>query len=94
MQLFHKHLNAAEIPHQITGAPVLFDLVFQSNSISNYRDMSGVDGNKAKMFHLKLRNNGVMKSFNKFYTSLALNDEDIAVLDLAIQKSAESIAQL
>ncbi len=94
MQLFHKHLNAAEIPHQITGVPVLFDIVFQSNSISNYRDMSGVDGNKAKMFNLELRDNGVMKALNKFYTSLALNDEDISVLDLAIQKSTEVIARI
>ena len=94
MQLFHKHLNTAEIPHRITGDPVLFDIVFQSNSVSNYRDMFGVDGNKAKMFNLELRDNSVMKSLNKFYTSLALDDEDISVLDLAIQKSTETIARL
>ena len=92
MQLFRKHLDAVEIPHQITGAPALFDVVFQSNSVSNYRDMSGVDGNKAKAFNRALHENGVMKSPNKFYTSLALNDKDISELDLAIKKSAEAIA--
>jgi glutamate-1-semialdehyde 2,1-aminomutase len=43
MATFHKHLEAAAIPHRIVGHPTLFEVLFTKREVRNYRDVQKTD---------------------------------------------------
>ena len=85
------HLSAAGHAHQVTGHPILFDVVFTDKPIQNYRDTMTGDKNKAAQFNKILRREGILKSPSKMYMSLALSEDDIAKTIDAIAVAAREL---
>ena len=78
MAALTKHLTAAGISHQIVGDPVLFDVVFTPDPVTEYRGVFHGDAEMLKRFNQSLRRSGVLKPDSKFYISLALTDDDLS----------------
>lgn len=84
MASFSKHLSAAGHDYQIVGEPWLFDVLFTSRPVKNYRDVMQADAARNARFNTALRERGVFKSPGKVYPSLALTMDDLALVDDAI----------
>ena len=94
MQAASESLTAYDIPHQIVGDPVLFDIVFTSQSVHDYRDIKKGDTTKAATFNAALRHAGILKSPAKLYPHLALTDEDLEITKSAFASAAAAVATL
>ena len=66
------------IQAQVLGEPPMFDVVFTSREINDYRSTLGADNEMRKRFNSELLARGILKGDNKFYVSLAHTDEDVA----------------
>jgi len=77
MGLLRDALGRAGIPAKVTGEPPLFDIVFTSGEIRNYRDTLAGDAETMRQFNKLLRERGIMKGESKYYVSLAHTAEDI-----------------
>ena len=93
MDLFSKFLLDTGHAYKIVGEPALFDVVFDDFYPRSYRDACSANKFLASKFNNTLRMNGVFKAPNKFYTSLALNEEDMAQIESAIETAANSISE-
>jgi len=91
MAAFTEHLNAAGIEHQVVGDPVLFDVVFTSDRVIDYRGVFRGDADRLKRFNRLLREKGIFKSESKVYPSLALTDDDVAQTVDAIAHAARNL---
>lgn len=80
------------IPHQIVGDPVLFDVVFTGKPVTNYRHTLEGNAKHSAVFNQVLRQCGVLKPPTKFYPSVSLNEDDIAVTVRAIEAAAGAVA--
>ena len=67
----------AGIPAQCVGEPVLFDIVYASGDIRDYRSMARQDLGVQKHVNTVFRASGVLKGDSKFYLSLAHTAADI-----------------
>jgi len=85
-------LTAHGIPHQIVGAPVLFDVIFTGDPVLNYRDMMKADAARAAIFNAAVREKGILKPGAKLYPHLALTEEDLAQTEAAFAYAAEQVA--
>ena len=65
------------IQAQVLGEPPMFDVVFTSREINDYRSTLGADNEMRKRFNSELLARGILKGDNKFYVSLAHTDEDV-----------------
>ncbi|MDH3664190.1 MAG: aminotransferase class III-fold pyridoxal phosphate-dependent enzyme [Alphaproteobacteria bacterium] len=83
-----QHLGEAGVPYRIVGDPVLFDVVFTEDPVTDYRATLRGDGERAKRFNRVLRERGILKTESKFYISLALTDDDLAQTVDAIAEAA------
>ena len=90
--MFSKHLNDANIAHQIVGDDTLFDLVFTDKPVRNYRDVAMSDTTTNAQFNAVLRENAIFKSPGKTYPSLTLTNDDFEMTDRAIEKAVAAIA--
>jgi len=77
MASLHDALAAAEVPHQVTGEPVVFDVHFADGPITDYRSTLKGDSALLARFNRGLLERGVLKGGQKFYVSLAHTDEDV-----------------
>ena len=84
-------LKNAGIDHRIVGDPTLFDVVFTSKDVVNYRDGLSGDAERNSAYNNSLRESGILKSPGKMYPSLALSDEDIVDTVNAISVAANAI---
>ena len=91
MQAITRHLSASGHAHQIVGEPALFDVVFAEGIVQNYREFLRGDIDNATAFNALLRQNGILKSPNKIYISLALSDDDIAQTVDAVSQVAKGM---
>jgi len=91
MAALRDHLSDADIPHQIVGDPVLFDVVFTGDPVANYREVMRGNAEHAKRFNQHLRQQGILKLESKFYISLALDDDDLAQTIEAIAEAATHV---
>ena len=80
--------------HQIVGEAPLFDIVFKRGSVKNYRDFVAGNDKKTRAFNALLRLQGILKSPNKFYISIALSNEDINQTLDSISQSANLLEEL
>lgn len=87
-----EHLTNAGIAHQVVGDPVLFEVVFTSSPVTNYRDVLKSDAALAKRYNHLLRQKGIFKSPGKTYPSLALTRDDIDQTIQAIAYAAGNLA--
>ncbi len=65
------------IPGQVTGVPVLFDVVFTDGPLSDYRSVLRGDAAMAARFNARLRAAGILKGDSKYYLSTAHTQADI-----------------
>ena len=91
MAALAEHLTAAGIAHEIVGDPVLFDVVFTADPVRDYRGVFRGDAALAGRFNRALRENGVLKPDSKFYISLALTEDDLALTVEALRIAASSL---
>ena len=70
-------LKDAGIPGQIVGAPIMFDAVFASGDVSDYRGTLRGDQAMQKRFNAVLRQRGVLKGESKYYLSTAHTEADV-----------------
>ena len=92
MAALEEHLSEAAVPHRIVGDPVLFDVVFTSDPVIDYRGCLRGDAGLANRFNDGLRDRGILKPPSKFYISLGLNEEDLAETGHAIADVASTLA--
>ncbi|MDO9709664.1 aspartate aminotransferase family protein [Paracraurococcus lichenis] len=81
----------AGLPAQVVGEPPLFDVVFTTEAVRNYRDTLQADAGLQKHFNTQLRAAGILKGESKYYVSLAHTEEDVA---LTLQAFSGAIAAL
>ena len=86
-----KHLKVNDIPHQITGDPTLFDVLFIDRPVRNYRDVGQADAARNATFNAVLRQEGIFKAAAKLYPCLAITDADLEQTDAAYAKAAAAL---
>ena len=69
-------LKRAGLPAQVIGEPPLFDVVFSSEEIRDYRGTLRGDAELLAQFNKLLRERGIMKGESKYYVSLAHTADD------------------
>ena len=92
-----RHLGAAGVPHRVVGDPTLFETVFHDGPVRDYRGTLGgehgpADAGAAQRWNARLRVEGVFKAPGKTYPCLALTEEDLALVEAAIEAAAASAA--
>ena len=90
-KLFSTALSDAGIDHRVVGDPTLFDVLFTSGEVQNYRQSQTADSNLNAKFNSELRNRGIFKAPSKCYPCLVLTEEDIEFTENAINESVGSI---
>ena len=91
MSAISEHLGKAGFDHQIVGDPTLFDVLFTSTKIKDYRDVYKADAARNLRFNKLLRDKGIFKSPGKLYPCLALTDADIEQTIDAISYAASKL---
>jgi glutamate-1-semialdehyde 2,1-aminomutase len=84
-------LQDAGIEATVSGEPPMFDAVFSSGRVRNYRDSVSGDAVLSKRFNALARERGVLKSDNKIYVSLAHDEADIAQVTAAFRDAARAL---
>jgi len=85
-------LDDAGIAALIIGTPVMFDAVFtEAERVIDYRGTLNVDKAMSRRFNSALRSNGVFKSDNKLYVSLAHDQRDVVDTIAAFGRAARAM---
>jgi glutamate-1-semialdehyde 2,1-aminomutase len=77
METLDDLLKRTGIATQVTGEPPLFDVVFTSEPVRDYRGTLRGDAELMRRFNALLRERGVLKGEQKYYVSLAHTAADI-----------------
>ena len=91
--MFKKYLEPTGIDFKVLGDDTLFDVVFASKNIKNYRDYISANSDLYQKFNTSLRANGVFKSPGKFYISSVLTQDDLTLTENAIQAAVNDIVR-
>ena len=83
-------LSAAGLPAQTIGMPVLFDVIFATGEISDYRSTLRQDIEAMRRFNRSLRGAGVLKGDSKFYISTVHTEADVQHALAAFQVAVEA----
>jgi len=78
---------------QIPGEPPMFDAIFTSSPVFDYRTGASGDATLSKTFNDILRGKGIFKSDNKIYISLAHDEADVQWAAKAFKEAAEELTQ-
>ena len=70
-------IAGAGLPAQVIGMPVLFDVIFATGEISDYRSTLRQDIEAMRRFNRSLRSAGVLKGDSKFYVSTVHTEADV-----------------
>ena len=70
-------LKRKGVTAQVVGEPPLFDVVFTSEPVRDYRGTLRGDADMLRRFNAALRERGILKGESKYYVSLAHTQEDI-----------------
>ena len=65
------------LPAQVIGAPPVFDIVFATGTIHDYRGLLTEDTAALRRFNVLCADHGLIKGDHKIYVSLAHTDADI-----------------
>jgi glutamate-1-semialdehyde 2,1-aminomutase len=80
------------IEAQVIGLTSMFQCLFTSKPIKDYRDIAGADSKKRVNFDLELINNGVyVRPGRTYYTSLAHTKSDLQKTFEAVEKAARAV---
>ncbi len=94
MDDFSRMLRDAGLPAQVIGVPPLFDVVFATGDIADYRGTLRADKDMQTRFNQNLRASGIFKGESKYYLSLAHDDADIRQTLDAFAAAVEAEARL
>ena len=94
ISLFIDNLSNIGHKYQIVGLPMLFDICFSDSPIENYRQFVRSNNKIGAKFNSSLKKNGILKSPNKIYISLALTDREITNTRKAISLSVKELTAL
>jgi glutamate-1-semialdehyde 2,1-aminomutase len=78
---------------QVVGEPVVFDLLFTAEPVTDYRSLQKADGGLARAFTTELIKRGVVKNTQKMYVSLVHSDADVARTLEACEDALRAIAK-
>ena len=92
MAALAENFSRVGIPVQVVGHPTMFDVVFTSEPVENYRHILNHDAAKLAAFNAHMREHGILKGDHKFYISLAHDEADLAQTIDAIAASADAMA--
>jgi glutamate-1-semialdehyde 2,1-aminomutase len=92
MQGLRSALDEFGVVGQVVGEPPMFDVVFTSRPVRNYRDMAAGDRAMHARFNAALREQGILKGAPKFYVCAALKDDDIDQTLHAFRVAAKAVA--
>jgi len=70
--------DKAGLPAQVVGEPVVFDLLFTADPITDYRSLQKADAALGRALTSGLIQRGVVKNSQKMYVSLVHGDADVA----------------
>ncbi|MGX8014203.1 aspartate aminotransferase family protein (plasmid) [Mesorhizobium sp. ORM8.1] len=70
-------IESASFPAQVVGEPLLFDVVYTSGDVSDYRTYIKGDAALQKCINKLMRAEGILKPESKFYMSTAHTPDDI-----------------
>ena len=93
MASLSKTLKNVGIPAQVIGEGCMFDVVFTSQSITDYWSSTSGDKAKQQRFDRVLLENGVIKGNSKFYISLAHDEADIGATVKAFEAAADALSR-
>jgi len=71
-------IQRAGLPAQVVGEPVVFDVLFTDEPITDYRSLQKADGVLGRAFTTELIKRGVVKNTQKMYVSLVHSEQDVA----------------
>ena len=71
-------LKEARMPARIVGEAPMFDVVFTTSEVHDYRGYLKGNAEMSRRFNATLLKHGVLKSESKYYISIAHDDADIA----------------
>ncbi|MGA9866594.1 MAG: aminotransferase class III-fold pyridoxal phosphate-dependent enzyme [Acetobacteraceae bacterium] len=71
-------LREAGVGGQVIGCPVMFDVIFATGEVSDYRATLRADAAMARRFNDAVRAHGVLKSDGKCYVGLCHTQADVA----------------
>jgi len=74
---FARTLKESGVPGQVIGVPPLFDVVFTTGDVSDYRATLKANAEMHKRFGRSMRSGGILKGESKFYVSLAHDERDV-----------------
>ncbi|MEZ5845098.1 MAG: aminotransferase class III-fold pyridoxal phosphate-dependent enzyme [Hyphomicrobiaceae bacterium] len=77
----------------VVGDPVLFDVVFTSGPVHDYRDTMRGDAARTAHFNASLRRHGILKAPSKYYVSLAHDVADVTDACEAITRATQELNQ-
>ena len=84
-------LRQAEVPAQVVGEDPLFDVYFTDQEIIDYRSTLNSNGEMLARFNRTLLEEGIFRATQKFYVSLAHDEQDVKQTLDAFSKAVETI---
>jgi glutamate-1-semialdehyde 2,1-aminomutase len=84
-------LDEAELPARVVGEPPLFDVLFTTDEVTDYRSTLRADKSLFSEFNRLMQERGLLKGTSKFYVSVAHTEEDV---QQTIDAMASAIAEL
>lgn len=84
-------LDEASVASQVIGECPLFDVVFTSHPVVDYRSSLKGDAARLKRFNQLLLEAGVLKGQTKFYVSLAHDEQDV---ETTLEAFAHAVAEI
>src|SRR5499425_3361048 len=79
------------LPAQVVGEPLVFDIVFTDEPITDYRSLQKSDGALARAFTTELIKRGVVKNTQKMYLSLMHGESDVAATLAAAEDALKAL---
>jgi len=79
------------LPAQVVGEPLVFDIVFTDEPITDYRSLQKSDGALARAFTTELIKRGVVKNTQKMYLSLMHGESDVAATLTAAEDALKAL---
>jgi glutamate-1-semialdehyde 2,1-aminomutase len=88
-----EQMRRAGIAAQVVGIAPVFEVVFATGEMRNYRDLQRGDAGLARRFNALLRKRGIFKTDSKYYVSLAHTREDVEFTKQAWTSAIEELAR-
>jgi glutamate-1-semialdehyde 2,1-aminomutase len=79
------------LPAQVVGEPVVFDLLFTAEPVTDYRSLQKADGTLGRALTTGLIKRGVVKNSQKMYVSLAHADAEVATTLQAFEDTLRTL---